>query len=66
MFLLFGCRNFPRIDTTCEDYLLRARLSGLIVVCFGRFWVLQPRLRYSPGLALTTRLNALLNAASDS
>jgi hypothetical protein len=25
-----------------------------------------PRLRYSPGLAPTTRLNALLNAASDS
>jgi hypothetical protein len=24
-----------------------------------------PRLRYSPGLAPTTRLNALLNAASD-
>src|ERR1700688_1878067 len=91
-----------------------ARLPGLIVVCFGRFWVrglrfpnprhlghpfqwrnplpwhlgpppkvrilrfknlppfrydpgLQiPRLRYSPGLAPTTRLNALLNAASDS
>src|SRR5882762_10445388 len=93
---------------------LLARLPGLIVVCFGRFWVrglpfpnarhlghpfqwkntlpwhlgpaanvrilrfknlppfrpdpgLQiPRLRYSPGLAPTTRLNALLNAASDS
>src|ERR1700693_3056469 len=90
-----------------------ARLPGLIVVCFGRFWIrdlpfpnarrlghpfqwkitlpwhlghaatgrihrfknlppfrhdpgLQiPRLRYSPGLAPTTRLNALLNAASD-
>src|SRR5580698_6776213 len=26
----------------------------------------EPRLRYSPGLAPTTRLNALLNAASDS
>ena len=26
----------------------------------------KPRLRYSPGLAPTTRLNALLNAASDS
>lgn len=26
----------------------------------------DPRLRYSPGLAPTTRLNALLNAASDS
>ena len=93
---------------------LQARLSGLIVVCFGRFWVRglpfpnaghpgapisveehtsmaprprrqsqnpplqkssaipalpwpsKPRLRYSPGLAPTTRLNALLNAASDS
>src|SRR5882672_12414725 len=91
-----------------------ARLPGLIVVCFGRFWVrdlpftnarhlghpfqwkntlpwhlgpaakvrilrfknlspfrhdpgLQmPCLRYSPGLAPTTRLNALLKAASDS
>jgi hypothetical protein len=29
-------------------------------------WPSKPRLRYSPGLALTTRLNALLNAASDS
>jgi hypothetical protein len=29
-------------------------------------WPLRPRLRYSPGLAPTTRLNALLNAASDS
>jgi hypothetical protein len=41
MFLLFGCRNFLRIDTTCGDYFLQARLSGVIVVCFGRFWVLQ-------------------------
>jgi hypothetical protein len=29
-------------------------------------WHSKPRLRYSPGLAPTTRLNALLNAASDS
>ena len=29
-------------------------------------WPSKPRLRYSPGLAPTTRLNALLNAASDS
>jgi hypothetical protein len=29
-------------------------------------WSSKPRLRYSPGLAPTTRLNALLNAASDS
>jgi hypothetical protein len=29
-------------------------------------WPLRPRLRYSPGLAPTTRLNALLNAAPDS
>jgi hypothetical protein len=29
-------------------------------------WLSKPRLRYSPGLAPTTRLNALLNAASDS
>jgi hypothetical protein len=29
-------------------------------------WSSNPRLRYSPGLAPTTRLNALLNAASDS
>ena len=29
-------------------------------------WFPKPRLRYSPGLAPTTRLNALLNAASDS
>ena len=28
-------------------------------------WPSKPRLRYSPGLAPTTRLNALLNAASD-
>jgi hypothetical protein len=34
---------------------------------FRRYRGLQkPRLRYSPGLAPTTRLNALLNAASDS
>ena len=98
----------------CPDLYIQARLSGLIVVCFVRFWVpdlpfpnarqlghpfqwkntlpwhlgpaakvrilrfknlppfrhdpsLQiPRLRYSPGLAPTTRLNALLNEASDS
>ena len=31
-----------------------------------RPWPSKPRLRYSPGLAPTTRLNALLNAASDS
>jgi hypothetical protein len=95
-----------------QDKLTLRRLAGLIVVCFGRFWVhdlpfskapgtpisveehtsmapkpaakvrilrfknlppsrhyrgLQnPRLRYSPGLDPTTRLNALLNAASDS
>jgi len=29
-------------------------------------WPSKPRLRYPPGLAPTTRLNALLNAASDS
>jgi hypothetical protein len=29
-------------------------------------WPSKPRLRYSPGLVPTTRLNALLNAASDS
>src|SRR6267154_3990962 len=29
-------------------------------------WPSKPRLRYSPGLAPTTLLNALLNAASDS
>src|SRR5450755_4495355 len=29
-------------------------------------WPSRPRLRYSPGLAPTTRLKALLNAASDS
>lgn len=29
-------------------------------------WSSKPRLRYLPGLAPTTRLNALLNAASDS
>lgn len=32
----------------------------------GLPWSSRPRLRYSPGLAPTTRLNALLNAASDS
>jgi hypothetical protein len=31
-----------------------------------RLWSSSPRLRYSPGLAPTTRLKALLNAASDS
>jgi hypothetical protein len=99
---------------TSIDSSLLARLPGLIVVCFGRFWVRglpfpdarhlghpfqskntlpwhlgpaakvrilrfknlppfrdyrgpsKPRLRNSPGLAPTTRLNALLNAASDS
>jgi hypothetical protein len=91
-----------------------AALPGLILVCFGRFWVRDlpfpnarhlghpfqwknplpwhlgpdakvrilrfknlppfrydpgfqiPRLRYSPGLVPTTRLNALLKAAPDS
>ena len=31
-----------------------------------RSWPSKPRFTYSPGLAPTTRLNALLNAASDS
>src|SRR6185437_7429703 len=33
---------------------------------FEPAWLSKPRLRYSPGLTPTTRLNALLNAASDS
>src|SRR5712664_4849742 len=117
------CRGPPEADEW-KRVTLDCKLSdmgsintsafGLIVVCFGRFWVRdlsfpnarhlghpfqwkntlpwhlgprrqsqnpplqrcfavpalpwpsKPRLRYSPGLAPTTLLNALLNAASDS
>ena len=47
----------------CDSRILGSQNSSTIpVLPFSS----KPRLRYSPGLAPTTRLNALLNAASDS
>jgi hypothetical protein len=57
----------PSGKSPTGNQLTLRRSRGLIVVCDPALpWPSKPRFMYSPVLAPTTRLNALLNAASDS
>src|ERR1700683_658948 len=66
--IVSGCRGLIRTDELLCQFALShcSRVQRCLYHDSVDFWSFKPRLRYSPGLALTTRLNALLNAASDS